>query len=437
MQRYWSIGVAVFSCVFLSPVAAKADWVYDSLVFTYNFEQSGCSGTYTGMYCRDGGAASSETPFEKRLREKSERERLSLQSTAKDAATAIDDLIRRSPEILEPFSPLPRYSEILSAPYEDVVCLRGSLTALLLLQENPSMFAELASVKYKLGSHDPQKIGTYHALQHARGMYYAASRIMGGSINLNDTRFADEMQRLFLSQLGPSLMQSAYFIDNYDLLTGGSTILNADVSQTALSVGFRIGFFSEAIAGSDYPFTTKYCGADIANFQGGKELEDLVRALAYDGFSLDKILPSKVRAAINSGFSLAETSGAINSGSGVAETSAEVNSGSVVVETSACSWGGVWNTKWQMPSGGVDAAPVTLTVNGTGSVEGFWGTGALAGGIQGIVQGDLFSGTWTERGQVGGSFKLQMLPDSSNGGCEFTGEWDTGGSQGWWWRGER
>lgn len=279
---------------------AKADWAYDTMVFTNSYESAGCSGTYTGMFCRKNNGGRGDTPSELELREDLQRERATTIATTRDALAAIESLLTRPEELLEPFQTLPRSPMFADHKANNVVCLRASLTSLLLLQEFPEVFARFAAAI--TGSVEGPEIygfGKSHARRHVLSMYHHASSLVGGSLDLRDAQSTNKMQEMILSQLGPALVQMGYFSNKYELLTNSRSLIpNQDVDETVLSVGFRIGFFSERIDDLGYPFTDRRCGAIRPNLPHVYEITETVNDVAFDNFQLGNVMPASIAAAI-------------------------------------------------------------------------------------------------------------------------------------------
>lgn len=270
-----------FAILFALSVPARADWVYDTLNFTNNYNAAGCSGVYTGMRCRESNRSPQPTPQQLEIRSRIERQRNAVLAVTDKALAGIDDVLSRSSEILQPFEPLPEPEAVPSASNQNLICLRSNISSLLLLQEHRLIFGEMGVWRDgTLGKNSHKFIDIYaniYTRRHAQALYRNASLVLGGTSNMLDDAYMERMQRLILSQITPSLRQMAFLSDKYPLWISQNSA-PIYLLETMLSVGLRIGFFKERTKKTNYPFLNIDCSAAYARLSHYDKMMEIVDA---------------------------------------------------------------------------------------------------------------------------------------------------------------
>lgn len=293
--------------LFALTAPARADWVYDTLNFTNNYNSAGCSGVWTGMRCREANRSPQPTPLQLEIRSRIERQRNTILLITDGALTAIDDVLSRSSDIIQTFEALPELEPVSNASNENLVCLRSNISSLLLLQEHRVIFGAMGV--WRDGTHGKNShkfIGSYaniYTRRHVEALYRNASVVLGGTGNMLDAAYMERMQKLIISQIVPSLRQMAYLSDRYALWTSPNPA-PIYLLETMLSVGLRIGFFKERSRKTDYPFLNIDCSAASARLSHGDEMMEIVDAalaeldedgISRKGLSFVDLLPIALR----------------------------------------------------------------------------------------------------------------------------------------------
>jgi hypothetical protein len=297
--------ISILSVFFAFSTQAKADWAFDAINFATNYNAAGCSGIHSGMRCHDRSGPAPPTAEQLAIRARHERERSDISQVSLDALEAIQNVVSRSQVLLVEFGELPEPIEFPEESTHSLTCLRASIGSLFLLQENRLVFGEMGMWRNGTvtGERFFESYANIYTRRHVQQMYEHAFRLLGGSGDMLDALFMEEMDSLILSQMAPSFIQIAYLSDNFPLWNEqSSSVLNADVLQTMLSVGFRIGFFSQRDSAGGYPFTDLDCTVARSRLSHTEELLERVDGIVVDlqangsnGLRVANVLPVAVR----------------------------------------------------------------------------------------------------------------------------------------------